>query len=216
MAAKARKKKVTRKRKRKAGRPAGKSSEQSRAELVQAAIEAIAQTGLASTTLVSIAERAGSSKTTLLHHFGSRDGLVAAIGMRSFEVFADRFAHALRKPSKNLEETADRILDLVFVESSRAYLSVMLQLLARASHDSLVSDGIRAAVDQRILFLETVLGFPREVGRPAAGAILAAVQGAIDHWLSCDPEDPETYREWARVAVHAIIADARKKARRRS
>ncbi len=49
-----------------------------RAVLIQATIDALAEVGYAGTTTVEVQRRAGASRGALLHHFGSRAELLAA------------------------------------------------------------------------------------------------------------------------------------------
>lgn len=53
-------------------------AEQTRADILQALMEVVAERPLAAVTLPRVAERAGVTVRTLLRNFGSRDGLFAA------------------------------------------------------------------------------------------------------------------------------------------
>lgn len=50
-----------------------------RRAMVDAAIELFAQQGVRGTGVAAIAERAGATPSALIHHFGSKDGLVRAV-----------------------------------------------------------------------------------------------------------------------------------------
>src|SRR4051795_7956510 len=50
-----------------------------RSRLLEAAIEAVAEGGIADLSLRRLAERVGTSHRMLIHHFGSKDGLWVAI-----------------------------------------------------------------------------------------------------------------------------------------
>jgi AcrR family transcriptional regulator len=51
----------------------------SRARLVQAAIELFAENGSRGTGIAAVANRAGVTQATLIHHFGSKQGLLTAV-----------------------------------------------------------------------------------------------------------------------------------------
>lgn len=56
-----------------------RSAQEARAHLVAVAREQIARSGPAALRLKEVAVQAGVSHPTILHHFGSREGLVAAV-----------------------------------------------------------------------------------------------------------------------------------------
>jgi AcrR family transcriptional regulator len=53
--------------------------DQRRTQLLEATIETMARTGIGTRSLRDIAAAAGTSHRMLLHHFGSRDGLLVAV-----------------------------------------------------------------------------------------------------------------------------------------
>jgi AcrR family transcriptional regulator len=80
-----------------AGRRAETSAE-SRARILDAAAQLVAELGLRATTVHAVAERAGISHTSVAWHFGSKDGLACAVTETAFaEVFA-RFAALADEP----------------------------------------------------------------------------------------------------------------------
>ncbi|WP_031112422.1 helix-turn-helix domain-containing protein, partial [Streptomyces sp. NRRL S-146] len=50
-----------------------------RRAMVDAAIELFARQGVRGTGVAAVAERAGATPSALIHHFGSKDGLVRAV-----------------------------------------------------------------------------------------------------------------------------------------
>ena len=58
-----------------------------RARIIDSATELFAERGFTSTSLSDIAKRVGTSKSSLLHHFGSKDALLAAVLAHRDDVF---------------------------------------------------------------------------------------------------------------------------------
>ena len=74
--------------------------------LLDAALDLIAERGVADLTYDALAERAGVSKGGLLYHFESKDVLMEALAERLIE----RYAEARRKTTENLADTPSREL----------------------------------------------------------------------------------------------------------
>jgi AcrR family transcriptional regulator len=62
-----------------------RTPEEARALILEAAEGTIARTGPAGLRLQDVAKAAGVSHPTILHHFGSREGLVKALNLRTLE-----------------------------------------------------------------------------------------------------------------------------------
>tara|TARA_Y100001933_G_scaffold46841_2_gene44689 strand:+ start:968 stop:1621 length:654 start_codon:yes stop_codon:yes gene_type:complete len=73
-------------------------SEDTRARLLDAAIECFSEQGVAATSTASIARRAGVTRGAYLHHFGSREDLVAAA-----------VAHLMERSMAGIEATIRRL-----------------------------------------------------------------------------------------------------------
>lgn len=71
------------------------ADEARRAQLVEVAIELIAQTGYPQTSLAKIADRAGIAKSVVLYHFKNKDELVAAIVTAVFTASAEVMVPAI-------------------------------------------------------------------------------------------------------------------------
>jgi TetR/AcrR family transcriptional regulator, acrAB operon repressor len=67
-------------------------SAESRARILRAATDLLAEQGLRAATVHSVAERAGISHTSVGWHFGSKDGLACAVTEAAFEAVFARFA----------------------------------------------------------------------------------------------------------------------------
>lgn len=74
--------------------------------LLDAALDLIAERGVAELTYDALAERAGVSKGGLLYHFESKEMLMGALAERLIE----RYAEARRKTTESLPDTPSREL----------------------------------------------------------------------------------------------------------
>lgn len=77
-----------------------------RRAMVDAAIELFARQGVRGTGVAAIAERAGATPSALIHHFGSKDGLVQAVLEE-----ADRRALERLSVTRDAEPTLDQAFD---------------------------------------------------------------------------------------------------------
>ncbi len=83
--------------------------------VLDAALELFAQHGFADTSLRDISEKSGVSHSLILHHFGSKEDLHAAVKRRVVEGYARRFpsaAKAINRPI-NLRAEMKRILTYI-------------------------------------------------------------------------------------------------------
>jgi TetR/AcrR family transcriptional regulator, acrAB operon repressor len=69
-------------------------SAESRARLVAATWELLAEGGSRAATVQAVAERAGISRGSIAWHFGSKEGLVVAVVNSAFDMLCDRIAEA--------------------------------------------------------------------------------------------------------------------------
>jgi AcrR family transcriptional regulator len=85
------------------------SAEQARARILQAAEQKLAQVGPEGLRLTELAAELGISHPAILHHFGSREELVAAVVARAFAQANERLAQAI----ENREHGREGILELI-------------------------------------------------------------------------------------------------------
>ncbi len=126
-----------------AARPVGRRSQaerraETRAKIVAAVVESIAEVGLARTTAVEIERRAGVTWGAVQHHFGGKDGLLFAVLEDNFA----RFAKGLEDLPVDaaLEERArgfvDRSLEHLRGRGHTATFEILLNHLRREDHDA--------------------------------------------------------------------------------
>jgi len=100
------------------------SGEEARARILDAAGEQLRITGPSGLRLDPIAEELGVSRQALLHHFGTRDGLIAAVVQRGLDDLQTELATALagltdlgENPGRVLERAFEVIVDGVTTET---------------------------------------------------------------------------------------------------
>jgi AcrR family transcriptional regulator len=74
-----------------------------RSVMMEAAAEAIRESGCASLSLRELARRAGVSHAAPAHHFGDKAGLLTAIAAEGFNLLADTLTNALEQTGSLLE-----------------------------------------------------------------------------------------------------------------
>lgn len=95
------------------------SAAATRARIREAAIELYRERGIAPTTIVAIAERADVARGTVLHHFGSADGLLDAV--------LDEFVPGLHSPDEHVQDGIEREEERV-----RRYVDAMFRFFVRS------------------------------------------------------------------------------------
>lgn len=90
---------------------------ETRAKILAAVVESIAEVGFLRTTAVEITRRAGVTWGAVQHHFGDKDGILIAVLEDSFNRFAARLAE-VRVDGLALEPRVER-----FVESALAHFT---------------------------------------------------------------------------------------------
>jgi len=169
-----------------------------RRAVLDAAIGAIEESGPAGWSLRELARRAGVSHAAPAHHFGDKTGLLTAIAVEGYTLFAD-----------TLERTADDFLEtglayVRFAIDHRAYFEVMFrpelyraddpEMIAAAerAHDVLVRGAARYSTD-----------------RATAIASWSIVHGFASLWLSgALPDDlGDSPEDAARPVLRAFLAD---------
>ncbi|MGR6317196.1 TetR/AcrR family transcriptional regulator [Micromonospora soli] len=167
-----------------------------RRTLLDAAAEAIGESGPAALSLRDLARRAGVSHAAPAHHFGDKAGLLTALAVEGF----DLLAQALDRAGGDLLEAG--VAYVRFAVRHRAYFEVMFSPgLYRADDPAAVAARTRAGAALR----GGVAALPAPPAEPERDALAAwsIVHGFATLWLAgaippgTDP-DPE-------VAARAVI-----------
>lgn len=88
-----------------------RTPEEARRLILETAQELIADTGPEGLRLQEIAARAGISHPLILHHFGSREGLVRALTRQAADDLRDRLIAAMASGGASLEQQLERVFD---------------------------------------------------------------------------------------------------------
>jgi AcrR family transcriptional regulator len=88
-----------------------RTPDEARRLILEAAQAAIARTGPEGLRLHDIAAAAGISHPLILHHFGSRAGLVRALTREAIAEFKDKLVAAMTERDYSIEEQLDRVFD---------------------------------------------------------------------------------------------------------
>jgi TetR/AcrR family fatty acid metabolism transcriptional regulator len=166
-----------------------------RAQILAAAIGAIAELGYGQASLARIAEAAGTSKGVIIYHFGSRDELIK-------ELVAELVAKAgaYMRPRIEAEQTGTGMLrayiesNLTFMAANRSHVAatVEIALNARAAdgsrlYDSAYHDMSVAAVQELLVHFQGTGEFLSSFD-PLVMAL--AIRAAIDSMAPLLARDP--------------------------
>jgi AcrR family transcriptional regulator len=139
-----------------------------RAALLQSVIDAITRDGLGSRSLRDLAQHAGTSHRMLIHHFGSRDGLLVAIVT---EVEARQRELLQTLPNEDtLANTWKRLAD----PSLWPFERLFFECYARGTQGEEPFDRLVPALVEDWLAV-----FPRGRGRDQARLGLAVIRGLL-------------------------------------
>jgi TetR/AcrR family transcriptional regulator len=118
------------------------SSVTTRSRILDAALASIAQRGYEGTSLDALAASVGFTKQTLLHHFGSKDGLLRAVVERSAAELQQAIGSGLIRESLGSLETVsvlrivDRAMRSAFrLAATRPELIALIREVARLGGD---------------------------------------------------------------------------------
>lgn len=119
-------------------------SEKSRSELLQSAVDTIAELGLANATIATIAKRANLTPGAVQHHFGTRDPLLLAI----LDDFGRRLSEVVAKPllsqGRPVSERITLLLDETWSLFEQAHFIAVTEILLFSRSDPRLHRTIRA------------------------------------------------------------------------
>lgn len=178
------------------------ASEKRRAEILAAALQTISSRGLYNTTITHIREQSGASIGSIYHHFGNREGVVAALYK---ECLADCFA-AMAQALVRENDTETGIKTIV-----QAYLTWVETHSQKASfvYDASQGQLLRAYVDEILAFKAELYQsiFSWMEPRIVAGELIALPSWAYDA-IMMGPAH-EFARRWLGGMREMSMADAK-------
>lgn len=187
--------------------------------ILDAAEKRLRELGPAGIKLQELAADVGVSHPAILHHFGSRDGLVEAVVRRSLEVLRAQLLEEMRNQMRR-EVNIASILDAVFAivaESGNARLIAwlildgdnpreetrMMRTLAEAAHVRMVSGGWTK--DRKFEF-DDMMFTVMLVGAAAVGA--GVVGEAMRYSMGVENDDSVElrFRRWFSALIARYLA----------
>ncbi|CAL9352568.1 TetR/AcrR family transcriptional regulator [Streptomyces sp. enrichment culture] len=146
-----------------------------RRAMVDAAIELFARQGVRGTGVAAVAERAGVTPSALIHHFGSKDGLVRAVLQE-----ADRRALERLSASPDAEPTLEQAVEW-FVRDAEHTAAAERELAAL--HTTLTAENLQPGTLLHTWF--------RDRGRALRGHLTALFRRAVADGSARPGHDPE-------------------------
>lgn len=181
-----------------------------RAALEKAAYQAIYERGFTTVTLSDIAQHAGVSRGTLVYHFGSKAGLLAAVMQRFTRTITTATRRALRL-ARTPEDKLTAFVENQFfsVESTRRFYTVTLEFLAAATHDPelmAVQREFMQATRSLDLELARMYGPAHDLER--AQQLRALIEGLSMQFLADEHPSLADYRRACLSGLRAILASS--------
>ncbi len=124
---------------------------ETRARIIAAVTEAIAEVGFQRTTAAEIVQRAGVTWGAVQHHFGGKDGTLLAVLEDSFARFAERVgAVDVRKPiEKRVSDFIDRAWEHFDSAHYRSTLEILLHYAGQAGDRGSWQGAMESALDAK-------------------------------------------------------------------
>jgi AcrR family transcriptional regulator len=171
-----------------------------REALLGATIECLVEDGYANTTTSRVAERAGVSRGAHLHHFQTRQALVAA----AMERLAERRGAELLAAAENLPEGRERLvqgLDLLWASYANPLFQAALDLWSHARTDGDLRERlvpVERRLDRQTLAITRQL-FPAIAGQPDFDRLIEMAVSTIRGLALLDtlhPGDGRNRKQW--------------------
>lgn len=165
---------------------------QRRDAILEAAADLFAVNGYRGTGLAAVAERVGVTQPTILHHFGSKQGLLTAL-VSSLQNASDAaLAEVFSHEGSLTDEVLPLLADVIRSDSRRAHLLTVLVAENLTSddpaHDSFVDsyDSMRSTIAERLRIHKANGALTSEDVDLLATRVLAVIIGLRRSWAS-DP-----------------------------
>ncbi|WP_214326228.1 TetR/AcrR family transcriptional regulator [Nonomuraea sediminis] len=168
--------------------------------IMDAAVEAITESGIASWSLRELARRAGVSHAAPAHHFGDKAGLLTAVAAEGFALFADALAAA----GDDLLDTG--VAYVRFAVEHRAHFEVMYSPDLYRVDDPEVTAARDRATEELARGVRTITADPSREGHFGIAAWSIA-HGFATLWLNgvLPPELGDDVEEAARPVLRMLV-----------
>lgn len=176
-------------------------------QIVDAALQVTAREGLGAASLRRVAKVAGTSKSSILHHFGSSGGLRRSMVVRIGQLYQEIVVRAAAEaPGADLVSKGPHILNAVFDEEQREFHLAVLELMTAAARDPVMAIEAKAAFERWVWMITVLLGPPLDSALPTAKAIVATAQGYLNLWMWSGEEEAKAFRDAALDATAALLS----------
>ncbi len=183
-------------------------SAQTRARVLDAAIECLVADGYAATTTKAVAERAGVTRGAILHHFPSHNDLVAAAVTHLAVKRAEEALHEFTTIAEGTD-LVGQSLDLLWRLHQGPLFAATIELMIASRTDRQLAtevEKVEPVVGAYLSAVGTSLspkGIDRQKFLDFAGTALDAVQGLlISGYSANDPMRRE--QRWQRLRKHLL------------
>jgi AcrR family transcriptional regulator len=195
-----------------------KSSEEARNKILDAAEKIVVQVGPAGLRISAVAKQAHMAHPNIIHHFGSRQGLLNALaeraGQRSTTRITQAISEAMEADSEQRLAALTKVLDTVF-SSDEGKLSIWLHLSGaegpikeQMQNVVTLSHQLRKSISPDVDFKNT----NRLVLLITLALIGEAISGnVIKDALEEQDEDSHSFRSWLAALVLSISDNELKK-----
>jgi AcrR family transcriptional regulator len=157
--------------------------------LLDRCVQALLRRGIGDLSLREIAAEAGTSHRMLIYHFGSRDGLLAAVVGR---VEADQRAALESLPGDPLEASRafwERLTDPALAPAERLFFEIYAQALRGRDWTTSFRESVIDAWEEPVAALYQRLGASPETARAHVRLGLAVTRGLLMDLLLTDDRE---------------------------
>jgi AcrR family transcriptional regulator len=152
-------------------------------QLLDRAIEYVAENGLSDVSLRTLADAIGTSHRMLIHHFGSKERLWIEIVRTVEQHQRELLGQILPDPAKPLGEAMrawwKHISDPSLWPNERLFFELYGQALQRRPHTTALLDGIVEDWLAPIAEINIAIGVPEDVARAHARLGIAVTRGLL-------------------------------------
>ena len=190
-----------------------RTPEEARRLILETAQNLIARTGPEGLRLQDIAAGAGISHSLILHHFGSREGLVRALTRQAIAELRDKLVAAMASGESSVELQLDRVFDAFRdgLAQRLAWLATVdpgggaegTQMILRDIADRLHPRRIAAAPPGAVIPRDDTDALIHLVATAAFGDALFGAQLHRSAGLPATSETDRSFRRWLAALIRA-------------